>query len=127
MKQLRSTSFDCARANALNVRVTFFYATSQNYSVFQTPDIVVGPMQTLSFTVTNWQTLNNTSPQPVTWTIKASAPSVPVGGEWNPIMLQALSPMNTLQLLFPWISSGMLTLAIVAPFVYVKRRKKKQE
>jgi hypothetical protein len=46
-------------------------------------------------------------------------PPPPVGGEWAPI--------NKLQLLAPFVGSGLLMLAIAASFVYVGRRKRQQD
>ena len=58
-----------------------------------------------------------------TSTVTASPSSV--GGEWVPIMLQALSPVNTLQLLAPWTALASI-IAIAASFVAIRRIKKRQ-
>jgi parallel beta-helix repeat protein len=55
-------------SNSLNANVIFFYATSQNHSIYQASNIQLGSMQTANFTVNNWQMLNNTSSNPVTLT-----------------------------------------------------------
>lgn len=52
-------------------------------------------------------------------TKKIGASAVPVGGEWTPITMQTITPMNTLQLLGPWIA---LTLIAVAAAVATYRR-----
>jgi len=54
--------------NALNANVTFFYVTQQNYSVSSASNML-GAMQTTNFTVTNWQTLNDTGIQTTTTTV----------------------------------------------------------
>jgi len=54
-----------SRNETFNTSVTFFYATQQGYSIYQSSVIPVSPMQKLNFTVTNWQMLNSTSPSPV--------------------------------------------------------------
>jgi len=59
------------------------------------------------------------------FTPSSGSPAVPVGGEWAPITLQALTPMNNLQLLAPCIALAS-TMAIAASLVYVNRRRKKQ-
>jgi hypothetical protein len=50
---------------------------------------------------------------------------VPVGGEWAPITLYALSPINTLQLMALWVSLA-LTMATTASFVGIRHLKKKK-
>lgn len=77
-------------ANALNISTTIFYATSQNHSIFQASNIQLGSMHTANFTVNNWQTLNNTSSAPVTWTI---SPTVP---EFSPMLILPLFMIATL-------------------------------
>jgi hypothetical protein len=77
-------------ANALNMSTAIFYATSQNHSIFQAPIIQLGIMQTANFTVNNWQMLNNTSSDPVTWTISQTVP------EFSPTLILPLFMIATL-------------------------------
>jgi uncharacterized repeat protein (TIGR01451 family) len=58
-------------------------------------------------------------------TVTVTAPPPSVGGEWAPIMLQALSPVNTPQLLAPWTALAPI-IAIATSFVATRRIKKRQ-
>jgi hypothetical protein len=51
--------------------------------------------------------------------------ALPVGGEWAPITLQTLSPMNTFQLLASWITLVALIGTAAGSIVYGKFRKKR--
>jgi len=52
-------------------------------------------------------------------------PAPPVGGEWAPITMQTLSPLNMLQMLAPWIAlaSTMAVAASVVGIRHIKRRR----
>jgi uncharacterized repeat protein (TIGR01451 family)/fimbrial isopeptide formation D2 family protein len=58
-------------------------------------------------------------------TVTVTAPPPSVGGEWAPITLQTLSPLNTLQLLALWIALASMA-AIAGSFVAIRRIKKRQ-
>jgi hypothetical protein len=47
-----------------------------------------------------------------------------VGGEWSPITLQTLTPMQMLQLLAPWISLASLMAILTTSFVYIRRKRR---
>jgi hypothetical protein len=51
-------------------------------------------------------------------------PTPSVGGEWAPITFHALTPMNKLQLLAPWISLISLMTVLVTSFVYIRRKRR---
>jgi PKD repeat protein len=65
-----------------------------------------GTMRTVTFTITQ--------PSTITWNweyLSLLGPSV--GGQWTPITMQALSPLNTLGLLAPWIALGLIAAATI--------------
>jgi outer membrane protein assembly factor BamB len=51
-------------------------------------------------------------------------PTTSVGGEWAPVTLQALTPVNTHQLLTPWISLISLMTLLATSFVYIRRKRR---
>jgi uncharacterized repeat protein (TIGR01451 family) len=92
--------------------------------------IVPHPSTVISNTVTAYGSdilggVKGTVSDSASSTVTVTAPPPSVGGEWAPIMLRALSPVNTLQLLAPWIGLAS-TIAIAATFVAIRRIKKRQ-
>ena len=65
-------------------------------------------------------TMNNPITETANW-IYSVDPSV--GGEWTPITMQTLSPVNTLQLLAPWVALALI--AVVSAVAAYKRLLKK--
>lgn len=61
----------------LNANVAFFSATPENHSVFQCSTVALDTAETANFTVSNWETLNSTSPPAVTVTVSQAVPEFP--------------------------------------------------
>ena len=59
-------------------------------------------------TPSNSVTMNNAITETASWTTQNN---YSVGGQWTPITMQTLSPINALQLLAPWIALALIGLA----------------
>jgi hypothetical protein len=121
-------------SSALNANITFFSATEQDHAVFQASNLPIEASQTANFTITDWQSLNNTHPV----TLQISSVNQPtVITTYNPANEQQNSSQSgqstLLGLSTMQISILVTTIAIVLVvcvaviFVYTRRKTPKSQ